>query len=134
MFISSPVVPPERYRCGKLASEAMAPFTRKVSLTSTPCTPPSMLSQGAAGSQRTSGASTRRLLTTSRLEVTLLLELKTPVAAVLPTRSWAKSAFVALRVLAAATVTSRSRLMPPSAKEASSAPSSLRIVTRAFWI
>ena len=66
--------------------------------------------------------------------MTLLDELKVPLAAVLPTRSWAKSAVVALRVLAAATVTSRSRLMPPSAKEASRAPSSLRTVTRAFWI
>ena len=60
--------------------------------------------------------------------MTLLLELKVPVAAVLPTKSWAKS-----RVLAAATVTSRSGLMPPSAKLASKAPSSFRIVTRAFW-
>ena len=41
---------------------------------------------------------------------------------------------VAFRVLAAATVTSLSRLMPPSAKLASSTPSSLRTVTRAFWI
>ena len=49
--------------------------------------------------------------------MTLLLELKVPVAAVLPTKSWAKS-----RVLAAATVTSRSGLMPPSAKLASKAP------------
>ena len=56
------------------------------------------------------------------------------VAAVLPTVSCVMSAVVALRVLAAATVTSRSRLMPPSAKLASSAPSSLRTVTRAFWI
>ena len=54
------------------------------------------------------------------------LVLKAPVAAVLPTKNWAKSAVVALRVLAAAIVTSRSRLMPPSAKLASSAPSSLR--------
>ena len=66
--------------------------------------------------------------------MTLLLELKAPVAAVLPTVSCVMSAVVALRVLAAATVTSRSRLMPPSAKLASSAPSSLRTVTRAFWI
>ena len=49
--------------------------------------------------------------------MTLLDELKVPLAAVLPTRSWAKSAVVALRVLAAATVTFRFRLMPPSAKE-----------------
>ena len=42
-----------------------------------------------------------------------------PVAAVLPTKTWAKSAVVAFRVLAAATVTSRSMLMPPSAKLAS---------------
>ena len=96
--------------------------------------PPWMVSSAAAGSQRTSGASTRRLLTTSRFAVTLLDELKVPLAAVLPTRSWAKSAVVALRVLAAATVTFRFRLMPPSAKEASRAPSSLRTVTRAFWI
>ena len=60
--------------------------------------------------------------------MTLLLELKVPVAAMLPTKSWAKS-----RVLAAATVTSRSGLMPPSAKLASKAPSSFRVVTRAFW-
>ena len=52
----------------------------------------------------------------------------------LPTGNCAKSAVVAFRVLAAATVTSRSRLMPPSAKLASGAPSSLRTVTRAFWI
>ena len=60
--------------------------------------------------------------------MTLLLELKVPVAAVLPTKSWAKS-----RVLAAATVTSRSGLMPPSAKLASKAPSSFLVVPRAFW-
>ena len=112
----------------------MAPLTRRVSLTRTPCAPPSIESQGAVGSQRTSGASSRRLLTTSRLAVTLLLELKAPVAAVLPTVSCVMSAVVAFRVLAAATVTSLSRLMPPSAKLASSAPSSLRTVTRAFWI
>ena len=52
----------------------------------------------------------------------------------LPTVSWVMSAVVAFRALAAATVTSLSRLMPPSAKLASSAPSSLRTVTRAFWI
>ena len=85
------------------------------------CRRAGLVSQGAVGSQRTSGASTRRLLTTSRLAVTLLLLLKVPLAAVLPTRSWAKSAVVALRVLAAATVTSRSRPMPPSAKEANQA-------------
>ena len=107
---------------------------RRASLTRTPCAPPSIESQGAVGSQRTSGASTRRLLTTSRLAVTLLLELKAPVAAVLPTVSWVMSAVVAFSVLAAATVTSLSRLMPPSAKLASSAPSFLRTVTRAFWI
>ena len=112
----------------------MVPLTRRVSLTRTPCAPPSIESQGAVGSQRTSGASSRRLLTTSRLAVTLLLELKAPVAAVLPTVSWVMSAVVAFKVLAAATVTSRSRLMPPSAKEASRAPSSLRTVTTAFWI
>ena len=134
VFISSPVVPPERNRYGRLASGAMAPLTRSVSLTRTPCAPPSIESQGAVGSQRTSGASSRRLLTTSRLAVTLLLELKAPVAAVLPTVSCVMSAVVAFSVLAAATVTSLSRLMPPSAKLASSAPSSLRTVTRAFWI
>ena len=42
---------------------------------------PHELSTDAAGSQRNSGASTRRLLTTSRLAVTLLLLLKVPVAA-----------------------------------------------------
>ena len=68
-------------------------------------TPPSIESQGAVGSQRTSGASRRRLLTTSRLAVTLLLELKVPVAAVLPTKNWATSAVVAFRLLASATVT-----------------------------
>ena len=82
----------------------------------------------AAARIRARGPRSRRLLTTSKLAVTLLLELKVPVAAVLPTKSWAKS-----RVLAAATVTSRSGLMPPSAKLASKAPSSFRIVTRAFW-
>ena len=89
--------------------------------------PPDKLRKGRLAS----GARTRsrRLLTTSKLAVTLLLELKVPVAAMLPTKSWAKS-----RVLAAATVTSRSGLMPPSAKLASKAPSSFRIVTRAFWI
>ena len=66
--------------------------------------------------------------------MTLLLELKAAVAALLPTVSCVMSAVVAFRVLAAATVTSLSRLMPPSAKLASSAPSSLRTVTRAFWI
>ncbi len=66
--------------------------------------------------------------------MTLLLELKAPVAAVLPTVSCVMSAVVAFKVLAAATVTSWSRLMPPSAKEDSRAPSSLRTVTRAFWI
>ena len=69
------------------------------------------------------------LLTTCRLAVTLLLELKAPVVAVLPTLSCVMSAVVAFRVLAAASVTSLSRLMPPSAKLASSAPSSLRTVT-----
>ena len=79
----------------------MAPLTRRVSLTRTPCAPPSIESQGAVGSQRTSGASRRRLLTTSRLAVTLLLKLKAPVAAVLPTVSWVMSAVVAFRLLAA---------------------------------
>ena len=82
-----------------LGSGAMAPLTSSVSLTRTPCAPPTIESQGAVGSQRTSGAS-----------------------------------MVAFRVLAAATVTSLSRLMPQSAKLASSKLSSLRTVTRAFWI
>ena len=47
----------------------MAPLTRRVSLTRTPWAPPSIESQGAVGSQRTSGASTRRLLTTHDLQV-----------------------------------------------------------------
>ena len=130
----TPLLPPDNVRKGSEASGARAPFTRRALSTRTPLVPPWMVSSAAAGSQRTSGASTRRLLTTSRFAVTLLDELKVPLAAVLPTRSWAKSAVVALRVLAAATVTSRSRLMPPSAKEASRAPSSFRTVTRAFWI
>ena len=92
----------------------MAPLTRRVSLTRTPWAPPSIVSRAPAGSQRTSGASSRRLLAISKLALMLLLELKAPVAAVLPTKNWAKSAVVALRVLAAATVTSRSRLMQRS--------------------
>ena len=83
--------------------------------------PPWMVSTDAAGSQRTSGAWTRRSLS-----------LKVPVAAVLPTKNWAKSAVVAFRVRSERTVTSCSRPMPPAAKEASSVPSSARIVVVAF--
>ena len=63
-----------------------------------------------------------------------LLLAKAPVAAVLPTKNWATSAVVALRVRSARTVTSCSRPMLPAVKEASSVPSSARMVVVAFRI
>ena len=60
-----------------------------------------MVSTDAAGSQRTSGAWTRRSLSISCVAVTGLLLLKVPVAAVLPTKNWAKSAVVVLEVRSA---------------------------------
>ena len=67
--------------------------------------------------------------------MTLLLELKAPVAAVLPTVSWVMSAVVAFRVLAAATVTSLHVHADASVGEAGQQRAvSLRTVTRAFWI
>ena len=57
-----------------------------------------------------------------------LLLAKVPVAAVEPTKNWAKSAVVALRVRSARTVMSCSRPMLPVAKLASRVPSSARMV------
>ena len=113
----------------QVASGAMAPLTRRVSLTRTPCAPPSIESQGAVGSQRTSGASSRRLLTTSRLAGVEGSRGRRAAHGELGDVSRG-----GVQGAGGGTVTSRSRLMPPSAKEASRAPSSLRTVTRAFWI
>ena len=84
----TPLVPPHKLRKGRLASGAMAPLTRKVSSTSTPCVPPPRGPTPAAAHE---GAG---------FVVTL------PEAATEPASSWAKSAVVAFRVLAALTVTS----------------------------
>ena len=56
------------------------------------------------------------------------------MAAVEPTKNWAKSAVVALRVRSARTVMSCSRPMLPVAKLASRVPSSARMVVVAFRI
>jgi len=66
--------------------------------------------------------------------VTRLLLVKGPVAAVVPTKNWAKSAVVALSVRSARTVTSCSRAMLPAAKLASSWPSSARTEVVVFRI
>ena len=60
--------------------------------------------------------------------------MKAPVAAVEPTKNWAKSAVVALRVRSDRTVMSCSSPMLPAAKLASSVPSSARRVVVAFLI
>ena len=96
--------------------------------------PPWMVSTEAAGSQRTRGAWTRRSLVISCVAVTELLLVKVPVAAVEPTKNWATSAVVAFRVRSERTVMSCSRPMLPAAKEASSVPSSARMVVVAFRI
>ena len=63
-----------------------------------------------------------------------LLLVKAPVAAVEPTKNWAKSAVVALSVRSERTVMSCSSPMLPAAKLASSVPSSARMVVVAFLV
>ena len=94
--------------------------------------PPWTVSQGAAGSERTSGASSLRSLVISCVADTELLLVKVPVAAVEPTKNWATSAVVAFKVRSERTVMSCSRPMLPAAKEASSVPSSARLVVVAI--
>ena len=130
----TPLLPPDRLRKGRLASGAITPFTRRVSSTSTPWVPPVTVSTLAAGSQRSSGACTRRSLSICCVQVMELLLVKAPVAAVEPTKNWAKSAVVALSVRSERTVISCSSPILPAAKLASSVPSSARIVVVAFWI
>ena len=82
-------------RAGSL-SGAITPFTRRVSSTRTPWVPPSMVSLVAAGSQRNSGACTRRSLSICCVQVKELLLVKALVAAMEPTKNWAKCAVVAV--------------------------------------
>ena len=105
-----------------------------MSSTSTPWVPPVTVSTLAAGSQRSSGACTRRSLSICCVAVMELLLVKAPVAAVEPTKNWAKSAVVALSVRSDRTVMSCSSPMLPAAKLASSVPSSARRVVVAFLI
>ena len=112
----APLLPPDRLRKGRLASGAITPFTRRVSSTSTPWVPPVTVSTLAAGSQRSSGACTRRSLSICCVAVMELLLVKAPVAAVEPTKNWAKSAVVALSVRSDRTVMSCSSPMLPAAK------------------
>ena len=97
----TPLLPPVRLRKGRLASGAIAPFTRRVSSTSTPWVPPVTVSTLAC---------TRRSLSICCVAVMELLLVKAPVAAVEPTKNWAKSAVVALRVRSDGTVMSCSSL------------------------
>ena len=105
-----------------------------MSSTSTPWVSPVTVSTLAAGSQRSSGACTRRSLSICCVQVMELLLVKAPVAAVEPTKNWAKSAVVALSVRSERTVMSCSSPMLPAAKLASSVPSSARMVVVAFLI
>ena len=130
----TPLVPPDKLRNGSEASGARTPLMRRVSSTSTPLVPPWIVSSGAAGSLRTNGACTRKSLSICCVAVMELLLAKVPVAAVEPTKNWAKSPVVALRVRSARTVMSCSGPMLPVAKLASSVPSSARMVVVAFWI
>ena len=71
-----------------------------------PLVPPWIVSNGAAGSLRTTRPCTRRSLSICCVAVMELLLAKVPVAAVEPTKNGAKSAVVALRVRSARTVMS----------------------------